>query len=209
MIGIQINTPKIIYVGDPMCSWCYGISEEVNKVKEHFAGAMEFEIVMGGLRPYNTETMSDLKDFLSEHWDQVHAVSGQKFTKEILNNRTITYDTEPPSRAVVVIRHMDATKEIAFLKSIMRAFYVDNKNMHLADSYKDIVSDLKLDFDEFKNLFESEKMKLLVKNDFQRSAELGVRSFPTILLLADGKLSVVVNGYAKSSDMIKRINSLL
>jgi putative protein-disulfide isomerase len=64
---LQAQNPTIIYIGDPMCSWCYGFAPEITKVKEALPD-YEFKVVLGGLRPQGTETMADLGDFLEHHW---------------------------------------------------------------------------------------------------------------------------------------------
>ncbi|MFQ5523922.1 MAG: DsbA family protein, partial [Acidimicrobiia bacterium] len=38
---------KLIYVGDPMCSWCWGFAPEI----EDLADEYPVEVVVGGLRP--------------------------------------------------------------------------------------------------------------------------------------------------------------
>ena len=43
---------EIIYVGDPMCSWCYGIAPELKKLKSHYdTKNIPFKIIVNGLRP--------------------------------------------------------------------------------------------------------------------------------------------------------------
>ena len=63
---------KIIYVGDPMCSWCWGFSNEFKKLLKFTADEFDGEILMGGLRPGTAEPMDqDMKDFIRHHWDEV------------------------------------------------------------------------------------------------------------------------------------------
>lgn len=205
------NTPKptLIYIGDPMCSWCYGFSEELEEIVAHFDEDVAFEIVQGGLRPYNTETMADLGDFLKHHWEDVNKASGQPFSYDILSDTKITYDTEPPCRANVVVRKMMPEKALAFFKATQVAFYVDNKNMHLSESYSKILKSLEIDEIEFNRLFHSPEMKEAVKRDFERAAKLGVRSFPTLILQKDGQHHLIVNGYAKSEVLIQSIQNII
>ncbi len=206
----SINEPnlKLIYVGDPMCSWCYGISEELSEVEKEFKGKVNFELVMGGLRPYNTQTMSELKDFLSHHWKDVYKASKQPFNYDVLDT-SITYDTEPPCRANVVVRELAPEQSFAFFKACQRAFYFENKNMHLSESYHDILKELKIDVEQFDKLFASEEMKNLVRKDFERSAEWGVQGFPTLILQQGDNLTLITNGYTDSETMIKRIEAAL
>jgi len=207
----NLNNPEaqLIYIGDPMCSWCYGIAEELRATKDHFADQVKFEMVMGGLRPYNTQTMADLKDFLSHHWSDVNKASGQKFNYGILDSTQITYDTEPPCRASVVVRDMNQELEFDFFKAMQKTFYFDNKNMHLADSYFKILDNLKLNKEEFIERFNSDEYKMLVRKDFEKSSEMGVRSFPTVILKKNGQSTVIAQGFATKEEMIKNINAAL
>jgi len=198
---------ELVYVGDPMCSWCYGIAPELKKVMNHYGDQLDMELVLGGLRPYNTETVLSLKEFLTHHWDDVAKASGQKFNYEILNRGDITYDTEPPSRATIVVREMDPSKEIQFFKKCQTAFYLENKNMHLSESYHDILTELKLDIASFEKLFNSDEMKSKVKGDFIKAGEMGVRGFPTLLLKKDGQYIQIANGFAKAEKIIDAISS--
>jgi len=177
------------------------------EIVEAQEGQLELEIVMGGLRPYNLETMTDLKSFLTHHWEDVHRASGQKFNYGILDRSDLKYDTEPPCRATVVVRAMNASKELEFFKAVQKGFYFDNLDLNQAESYHGILKELELDVDEFNKRFVSEKYKELVKEDFGRAGQLGVSSFPTVLVEIDGELSVVARGFAKAeqvNEVIKR-----
>jgi len=199
---------KLIYVGDPMCSWCYGFSDELTKVVDHYP-ELELEIVMGGLRPYNTQSMADLKEFLSHHWEDVHKASAQEFSYEILDRTDITYDTEPPCRASLVVRNMAPEKELAFFKGVQKAFYKDNKNLHLAQSYHVLLEAANLDIKDFEKAFNSDEMKSAIKNDFKRARSLGVNSFPTLLVEKEGRTYIVAQGFKKSEAIIQQIDEIL
>jgi len=197
---------KLIYVGDPMCSWCYGIAEEWTAVYNQYKDKAEIEMVMGGLRPYYDEKMINMKSFLSHHWEDVHKASGQEFNYDILDRPDLAYDTEPPCRAVVVVKSLAPGKEVPFFKLTQRDFYFHNKDMNLAASYHDALKQLEISTSEFDEAFQSEKYKAAVKDDFQRARALGVNSFPTILMEKDGKISVIARGYSKSQNIIAEIN---
>ena len=192
-----------------MCSWCYGISDELAKVEKHYNGVADFEVILGGLRPHNQETMLDLKSFLTHHWEEVNARSGQAFKYDILNSSDITYDTEPPCRAVVTVRKMDSSVCFDFFRMIQREFYFENKNMHDVESYRSSVEKVGLDFTQFKNEFHSLEAKADTELDFRRSTRLGVRSFPTVLLEHEGRIDVVAAGYSDFSTMVRRIDEIL
>lgn len=209
MMSLTNDPPKLIYVGDPMCSWCYGVAPELEKVKKAYDGQLEFEVVLGGLRPYNTETMTDLSDFLHEHWEEVNAMSGQPFKYDILKRSDITYDTEPPCRATVVVRQLKPEATFSFFKAIQKDFYLNNKNMHLAESYFDALKTHDINQDQFVKMFDSMELKKAVQGDFKRAEKMGVRGFPTLLLEVNGRIKLISNGYATADEMKAKIDRLL
>lgn len=202
------DKPKLIYVGDPMCSWCYGISEELYTIINKYEDELDVEIVMGGLRPYNTEKMSDMKDFLTHHWEDVNKASGQQFNYEILDS-DLPYDTEPASRATVVVRDLDPSKEYAFFKGVQKTFYFENKNPLIPASFHDLLNTLGIDIDSFEEKFNSEEYKEKVKQDFRRANDLNARSFPTLLLEINGERYAIAIGYADASAMSAKIDKLI
>ncbi|KAA3621349.1 MAG: DsbA family protein, partial [Bacteroidetes bacterium] len=175
----------------------------------HFENEVDFEVVLGGLRPYNKETMADLKDFLTHHWQDVHKASGQEFNYDILDDQNITYDTEPPSRAVLAVRELKPELEFDFFKAIQKVFYFENKNMHLAESYHEVLKDMEIDLEAFDKLFASEDLKALVKMDFVRARQLGVSSFPTLLIQVGDSVNLVARGFSNKDEMIAEIDRIL
>ena len=163
---------------------------------------------MGGLRPYDTQTMTDLKDFLTDHWNDVHEASRQPFQYGILDTELI-YDTEPSCRAVMIVRELQPSTVMAYFHKVQTAFYAENKNPHLTNTYADIAVSMGLNRETFVNKFESKEYKAGVKNDFLRASQLGVRSFPTVLLSVKGKTKVVSAGYSKAEKVIENIKKII
>lgn len=201
----QKNNSKLIYIADPMCSWCYGFSPELSKVVDQLDDHTDFSIVLGGLRPYNTETMEQLGDFLQGHWKEVNQRSGQPFKFDILQDHSFVYDTEPACRAVALMRQIKPDQAFAFFKAIQQAFYAENKNTNLTDTYVSLAADFGVDTEIFRTAFESEDMKTRVKEDFNYAGQLGVRGFPTLVLQEGDKYYLISNGYMKASKVLHQI----
>jgi len=62
---------ELIYIGDPMCSWCWGISPELNALERYATSEnIPFKVLMGGLRPGGGEEWNDeFKGYLRHHWE--------------------------------------------------------------------------------------------------------------------------------------------
>ena len=206
----QVDKPKLIYVGDPMCSWCYGISEELSKTVDHYGDQMELEIIMGGLRAGGGEEWnSSFKEFLRHHWEEVGMKSGQPFKFDLLDRSEFDYDTEPACRAVVAVGEIDKTKMLLFFKAVQKGFYVDNNDPKEVEFYRPICMSMDIDFEIFSLKFESEEMKLETIKHFQRSTELGARSFPTLFIEYKGERQAVAIGYSTFEKMKGRIDAII
>lgn len=201
---------KIIYVGDPMCSWCWGIANELQKLKDQFVGIMKFELILGGLRPGGGEEWNKgFQDFLREHWEHVAKASGQEFNFDLLSWPNFDYDTEPPSRAIVIARKYLNRDDFLFFKDVQKGFYVDNMDTGNVNSYESICKKFMIPFDEFRAKMEMNEMKQLAYEDFAIAAKYGVRGFPSVLVEIEGNLTYVANGYSTYEKMNERVKAFL
>lgn len=206
----EVEKPRLIYVGDPMCSWCYGISDELGQVVAHFKDKVELEVVMGGLRAGGGEEWNQsFRDFLRHHWEDVGMRSGQPFSFKLLDLEYFDYDTEPACRAVVTAQSMDETLAFSFFKEVQKGFYMESRDTKKVEFYKTICERMDIDFKEFSKRFDSFEMKEKTVNHFQRSANLGARSFPTVLLQYRGQTHRIAIGYSTFEKMKTRIEEVI
>lgn len=204
---LNAQEPTIIYIGDPMCSWCYGFAPEITELKESLP-EYDFKLVLGGLRPGGTETNEDLGEFLAHHWKDVEKRTAKPFNYDILDDSNLVYDTEPACRAVVTARHMKPEIELDFFKAVQTAFYVEAKDIRAADTYIALARQFSLDEDAFRSKFESDEMKYATKADFQLSGEMGVRGFPSVVMSQKGQLFMIANGYISADELLKTIEKI-
>lgn len=109
--------PHLIYIADPICSWCWGFSPVIQAIQQCFADTLQIRLVMGGLRPQTTKPMDEAaKRKTRLHWEQVHAASGQPFDYAFFERHGFVYDTDPAARAVVVVRHSSMEKALDTLR---------------------------------------------------------------------------------------------
>ncbi len=192
----------IIYIGDPMCSWCWGAAPEITSLKEAYQAEFDFKIIQGGLRPGTTQVMSPRqKQFLREHWEEIQQMTGQAFRFDLLETEDFVYDTEPPARAVVAVRNIKPALEFDFFKSVQKAFYVDNQDTNLTETYLNLCEEYFIDTEAFKQEYLSRETKVRTEADFEKARMLGVLGFPTILFKVGEKHKQVARGYASFTNM--------
>ena len=199
---------ELVYVADPMCSWCWGFAPVIGKVEDSFD--MEFRIIVGGLRPGDrAEPIDRIRDYVAHHWTQVAAASGQPFDHAGLDRHDWMYDTMVPDTAVVTMREAAPRETRRFLDTVQRAFYSQRVDVTDPDVYRDLVVGYPVDPDEFVTQIESAEMKAAAEQDFLEAQWLGVTGFPT-LLLRDGASTLPISyGYAPFETVAGRINGLI
>lgn len=198
---------ELIYIGDPMCSWCWGISPELNALERYAtAQSIPFTIVMGGLRPGGGEEWNnEFKNFLRHHWEEVNMRSGQPFGFDLFELEDFDYDTEPACRGAVTARTIAPEKALSFYELVQHYFYVQSGDPKEVSFYQSICEQLSVDFDQFTKLFSSEEMKMATASDFAQSRQWGVRSFPSVVYRNDEQLYLIAQGYASYEALRDRV----
>ena len=100
-----MSKPHLVYFADPMCSWCWGFSPVIEAIQQRYGPALPIRLIVGGLRPWTTApiTAHERAD-IRQHWEHVRDASGQPFDFTFFDRAGFVYDTEPASRAIVVLR---------------------------------------------------------------------------------------------------------
>jgi putative protein-disulfide isomerase len=208
---------SLVYVGDPMCSWCYGFGVPLQKLLQQLPG-VPLAVVLGGLRAYNKEVMpAALKDTLHHHWEEVTKRSGKPFGTGQFNREGYVYDTEPACRAVVTIRTLAAEHTLAMYHAVQHAFYAQGRDITqipvLADVWQELVDskligDVDVDRDAFIETFESDSIKTQTRNDFAMVQQWGIRGFPALIAVVNGEAQLVANGYMEADEMLQRVQQV-
>ena len=215
------NQISLVYVGDPMCSWCYGFGVPLQQLLEQLPG-IPLAIVLGGLRAYNQEVMpAALKDTLHHHWEEVTKRSGKPFGTGQFDREGYIYDTEPACRAVVTIRTHAAEHTLAMYHAVQHAFYAQGRDITqtavLADVWQKIretwvdsktTYDINFSRDAFIEAFESDTTKTQTRNDFAMVQQWGIRGFPALIAVVNGEAQLVANGYTEADELLQRIEQL-
>jgi putative protein-disulfide isomerase len=207
---------SLIYVADPMCSWCYGFAPELAALLEGLPGGMPIQIVVGGLRPYNTKVMDEeLKNTLLEHWHKVAERTGLPFNYDALSRENYIYNTEPACRAVVAARMLAPQLSLFIFSEVQRAFYAEGKDVTQGEVLAEIVSAAltqaghPIDKDTFLATWNSDVAIMKTRDDFIQANNWGVTGFPTLVLERDGKLDLVTSGYVAMPRLIELMLDLV
>lgn len=206
---------RLIYIADPMCSWCYGFGPELAALLEGVPG-LPVEVVLGGLRPYNkAPTTPEFKQTILGHWKTVQGRTGLPFTDSGMDHENFVYDTEPACRAVVAARMLAPETALYVLHEIQRAFYANAQDVTKASVLTDICTaamteaGVPTDAATFVATWTSEEAIRATNADFAQVQQWGVDGFPTLILERDGQLDLVTAGYVAMPNLIELLQGII
>jgi putative protein-disulfide isomerase len=187
---------RLLYVMDPMCSWCWGFAPVVEALAEQAAAAeVPLQIVAGGLRRDQVAVDAAARVRYLGYWQAVNASTGQLFDFERGLPEGLVYDTEPACRALVTARSLHAPSAWSLLKLIQRAFYTQGADVTQAGVLVQLAEQAGIPRIEFAEAFDSQAMQEATAADFTWVQDLGIAGFPTLLAERDGQLALLTNGY--------------
>ncbi len=199
---------KLIYVGDPMCSWCWGFAPEMESLADDYP----VEVVVGGLRPGpSAQPLEDrMAAFLRDHWVEIKERTGQPFDTTFLDRRDgWMYDTEPAAIAITLLRELDAPATLGYFTTVQHAFYAEGRDVTDFDVLADLTTGFGIDRQAFRERLESDEAKKAAWADFSRSRNWGIGGFPALLgNLEDGQLALLARGWTEAGLIRTRIGSL-
>jgi putative protein-disulfide isomerase len=204
------SNKTLLYITDPMCSWCWGFSPVMEQVIENYQDHLSIEILVGGLRPGNTERFdTQRRAYILGHWHAVHERTGQPFDFTFNMSPDFIYDTEPASRAFVVVRTLAPSNAFPFLKALQQAFYVHNKDVTKEETLVELASSYVNEPQQFLESFQNKDTKQKVWKEFDSCRQLGVEGFPTLLGKEGEHLTPICHGYKSMQSLTPIIDSWL
>ena len=174
---------KLIYVLDPMCSWCWGFYKTWSSLKSSLCEEISIQYVMGGLAPDSNEPMTnEMREYIQMNWRKIeHSIPGTKFNYDFWSNCSPRRSTYPACRAVIAIRKQNPSLEEQMINLIQHAYYMDAKNPSDDSTLIDLASKLDIDIEQFKKTLNDNETQSLLLKDISIAKQLGAQGFPSLL----------------------------
>lgn len=192
-----MQSPQLIYIMDPMCSWCWGFNPVMQQVlKQAQAAGVKLSLRVGGLRTGQQAILDQSKrDYILQHWRAVAETTGQPFDFEHALPAGFVYNTEPACRALVVARELDEARLLPFLNRLQQAFYQGAQDITQPCVLRELAQQAGYDNDAFCSAFDAADAHLQTQADFAWVNHLAVRGFPTLLAEHRQRYALITNGY--------------
>ena len=204
-IDMEANKPKIHYVFDPLCGWCYGFEPVMIKIQTEFKDTFDFNVISGGMVPKsNAEPIRHMREFLEGAIPRLEETTGIKIGKpyydNILYNDSVVLDSELPTKAYLLLKDNYKGREVELAKKIQDLLYQDGLDLSKKENFYGLFSD-----SNYITKLESPELELEMKEMFQTSTKMGVRGYPALLFEYQGKVSLISSGYVSYEALSKAL----
>ena len=192
---------ELIFVIDPMCSWCWGFHPVIETLREKYAKQYTFSLVVGGLRTTGQMVWNEQsKTYLKQNWDAVAKRTGQPFSPKLLNKAMFDYNTYPACKAIITVRELWGDEaSFEYLSNIQKAFYAEGIDITSIDVLSSYVTVEKKKFQEF---YTSKRAELLMQHDFSKARSMGANAFPSVVKIDEDGHMVCLKGYRSLEEIL-------
>ncbi|QFU77838.1 DsbA family protein [Halioglobus maricola] len=200
--------PTLFHIHDPMCSWCWGYRNTWDQLRLHLDSEIDVVNVLGGLAPDTDAPMPLAQQHtIASYWKDVAAATGAQFNFDFWRLCKPRRSTFPACRAVLAASNQNA--EQPMIDAVQQAYYLRAMNPSNNDTLVVLAGELGLDVDLFAAELLSAETESKLQMELSLRRELGVNSFPSLVLKVDDALYPIPVDYREHRPALAAIDSFL
>ncbi|OCA85687.1 dithiol-disulfide isomerase [Bacillus sp. FJAT-27225] len=190
---VEFNQPQkkinLYYVTDPICSHCWALEPVLRRFVEQYGDFFNVQTVMGGLLekwgdgPIDPANGIFKPADVAGHWREVGEYSRMPIDGSLMIDNPVQ-SSFPPSRVFKVIQR-EHGNELAteYLRRAREALFAFNENISDDSVLAEIVTSLGLNGQAIVEEAHQPAGHQLLNEDFALARSLGVRGFPSIIMV--------------------------
>jgi len=215
---IDLSAPKktidLYYVTDPICSHCWALEPVLRKFVHQYGHYFNMHTLMGGLLekwgdgPVDPANGISGPSDVAGHWREVGEHSRMPIDGTVWYDNPIS-SSFIPSRVYKVIQENHPELANTFLRRAREELFAFNKNIAQDDVLNDIINQVGLDGEAIVKQSKQPEADTKLQEDFQLVRQLGVRGFPTIVMMNEEQKGVRIVGAKSLEDYVNALQRLL
>lgn len=196
-----MSLPKVWFVTDPLCSWCWGMANDVAQLRAALAGRVDFDLMLGGI---NVEAVTPLNDALLPRfqgiWQRVSEMTGQTFGMRFPAGGTFVYNSLPVCRALLAVRGLTQRPPFAYLHALQEAFFLHARDTTNADGLTALaVVSEGVSPAAFRTAYGTPALADQLEAEMRVARGYGTAALPSVLVEAGGVRRLLAGGYASAA----------
>jgi len=179
--------PRVVYVFDAYCGWCYGFDPTVLAFWEASRARVPFDVVSGGLFTGARRPTLGSLGFIREANQRVARLTGVTFGPAfdaLLDDGRLVLDSEGAAAGFAALRAQAPDRAVPLAAALQRRFYVDGESLSDPSTIAAVAREHGLDAERAVAFMTGAEGPSAAAEDFAFARSLGVTSFPSLLVLA-------------------------
>jgi putative protein-disulfide isomerase len=199
----------LIYVHDPMCSWCWGFEPTRRKIFAGLPEGMPVKRLLGGLAPDSDQPMPEpMRAGLQQTWRRIAAmIPGTRFNFDFWTENTPRRSTYPANRAVIAARMQGEDYDPLMTAAIQKAYYLEARNPSDDSTLIELAGEIGLDSERFATDLAADSTHQMLLEEIREARMLGIDSFPSLAVVHDGSLRHIDLDYGDADAMLRQIET--
>jgi putative protein-disulfide isomerase len=200
----------LIYIHDPMCSWCYGFGPALAALHAGLPSDLGYRRLLGGLAADCAEAMPEaMRLQIQETWRRIERrIPGICFNFDFWTRCTPRRSTYPACRAVIAARAQDPTLDEAMTTAIQRAYYQEARNPSERETLIALAGEIGADQVAFAAALDAPATLVTLGQELALTQALRVSGFPSLVLDGDGSRWPIPVDYTDPGAMLAAIAQL-
>lgn len=202
----QASPVKIWLVTDPLCSWCWGMSQAVEAAVVRLEGEAEFDFLLGGINVHGTQPIGEYgRRHLMRIWREVQETTGQTFGFRLPD--VLVYNSAAACMAVEAVRRLTGKAPFGYLHRLQQLFFVEGRDINDPDLLAGIARDFGCDRNAFAALLDDPAVADHVRDEFAGARLYGTNALPNVLWEGSGGRELLAGGYADADMLVELIRA--
>ena len=198
----------LVYVHDPMCSWCWGFEKLRRQLFDAVSDSMNIERLLGGLAPDSNQPMPQaMQQMLQQTWARINEVTGASFNFDFWRDCHPRRSTYPSNRAVIAAREQGESFDSAMTTRIQRAYYQEARNPSDDDTLIALAEDIGLDVERFSLSLNAQDTQAALEAEIERARSMGVEGFPSLVVAVQGRFRPIRVHYTDLDAILREIEA--
>ncbi|GAB3810902.1 DsbA family protein [Pontibacter rugosus] len=197
---------SLLYVTNPMCSWCYGTTPVVRRLRALWQDKLQVQVLFGDLQAHASKPLQlEQKEQLAISWHRVQEQTILPFDFRFFTQKDFVFSTEPACRALLCVRLLRPALLLEVLRAFHSAFFVDNLDLKDINVLVRLVKMFGIPENLFLTLFESEEIAVQLEEEFAYVDSIGASTFPSLYLKKAAGIERLTAGYVGLRELEQRL----
>jgi len=191
-----------------MCSWCWGFRPVWELIRQNLPDNLQVKNILGGLAPDSDVPMPiAMQRDIESYWRKIQKhIPGTEFNFDFWKKCEPRRSTYPACRAVIAARKQSLNAELAMIKAIQNAYYLQAKNPSIEAVLVDLAVSLRLDKEQFIADINSQEIQKELDQEISFSRQIGSQGFPSLIVKRDQEYRIVPLDYNNPDTALMFIN---